>query len=106
MTLSLAAFRVRYNEFEVYSDALCTAAIAEAAEECDPRIFGATTGVDIAVGLLAAHKLSISPGGQQARLEAKGGDGTTTYLAEWNRLAQKRAGGPWVTGQGPTGLLP
>lgn len=101
MTLSLAAFRARYDEFTVYSDALCTAAIAEAVDECDERIFG-TTGYDIAVGLLAAHKLSISPGGQQARLEAKGGDGTTTYLAEWQRLAQKRAGGPWATGQVPT----
>ena len=104
MAWTPTTFKARWEEFSATADALITAVLAEAALECDARVYG--DSYDHAVGLLTAHKLSISPGGQQARLEAKGGDGTTTYLAELNRLSRRRAGGPWAMGQTPTGLLP
>ncbi len=90
-------FKARWTEFTPVADALVTSALAEATRECDARVFG--TRIDDAIGLLAAHKLAISPQGQAARLVAK--DGSTTYGTEWARIARQRAGGPWAVGQTP-----
>lgn len=101
MAWDAASFKAVRLEFAEIADATVTLALSDAASELDARVFGDTH--DQAVGLLAAHKLSVSPFGQQARLEPKTGDGTTTYLAELQRLTRKRAGGFWAIGRGPSG---
>lgn len=96
MAWTVSSFRARWTEFaSAPSDAVVTSALAEAAAECDERIFGAS--YDHAVGLLAAHKISVGPGGQQARLDSD--EAETTYSREWTKLARKRAGGPFTIGQ-------
>lgn len=98
MAWTASTFKARWAEFAPQSDDLVDAVLAEAAAECDERVFGAS--YDHAVGLLAAHKMAVSPFGQTARQE--GGDkSSTTYLDEWSRLTRARAGGPWVTGYRP-----
>lgn len=75
-------------------------ALTAAASECDPRLY--PDDIDHLVGLLAAHKLAVSPFGQQARVDTgdkKKADETTIYLREFNRLTSLRAGGPWTVGQ-------
>jgi hypothetical protein len=96
-----ASFKAARQEFATLADAAVTLALSDATSELDPRVFGDT--FDQAVGLLAAHKLSVSPFGQQARLEPKTGDGTTTYHAELQRLTRKKAGGFWAVGRGASG---
>lgn len=94
MTWTATTFKARFEEFTPQSDTLVETVLAEAALECDERIFGES--LDHAVGLLAAHKLAVSPFGQSARLVAK--DGSTTYEREFQKLSRKKAGGPWTTG--------
>ena len=100
MSWTATTFKAAKPEFGATPDAVVTTALTDAADECDERVFGAT--YDQAVGLLAAHKLSIAPGGQPARLKGMA-PGDTTYLLEWKRLARKKAGGPMVTGRSITG---
>jgi len=103
MSWTATTFRARWEEFTNSPDALVVSALAEAAEECDERVFGGK--FDHAVGLLAAHKLSISPFGQQARLDPKAAKdsphGTTLYGQEHDALAAQCGGGFWVTGVMP-----
>lgn len=96
MTWTAATFKARWTEFEPTADALVESALAEAARSTDARLFGEKT--DDGVGLLAAHLLSISPQGQQARLESS--EAETTYSRERARLVRIAAGGPWAVGQG------
>lgn len=102
MAWTPTTFRARWTEFAPTADAVVQAALDEATRRTDARLFGNRT--DDAIGLRAAHNLSLSPGGQQARLESE--KGTTTYMTELRTLMQERAGGPWTVGQGPTGMLP
>lgn len=98
MAVTASTLKARWVEFAPLGDTVVDAAIAEAVDECGERVFGAS--YDHAVGLLACHKLAMGPGGQTARQE--GDDkARTVYLEEWERLARKRAGGPWVTGYTP-----
>jgi len=90
-----ASFRARWAEFAERDDATLTSALAEAARRCDPRLFG--NAIDDAVALLAAHLLSISLYGQQAKLE--GAEMDTAYYREWLRLARQCGGGGWASGQ-------
>ena len=98
-----ASFKARWTEFAPCPDSLVDAAIAEATEEVDARVYGAKA--DAAVGLLAAHKLSISPQGQQARLDPKafgdGEHGTTTYGIEFDTITRNAGGGVWAMGVSP-----
>lgn len=95
MAWTATTLKVRYVELAPLADAIVDAALAEAVAECDARVFDES--YDHAVGLLAAHKLAMGPGGQTARQE--GADkARTVYLEEWERLARARAGGFWVTG--------
>lgn len=103
MTVTAASLKARWAEFSPTPDAVVDAALAEAVRRTDARVFGDRT--DDAVALRACHLLSTGAFGQSARLDVKGGDGTTTYLAELQRLTRERAGGGWAAGQGPTGLL-
>lgn len=94
MAHTATTFKARWSEFAPIDDATVTAALAEATESCNATDFAER--FDEAVGLLAAHKLAISPMGQQARLESKEGD--TTYRQEWARLSRMCCGGPWAVG--------
>lgn len=103
MAWTAATFKARWAEFAPTADALVDAALAEAAEGCDERVLGAK--YDHAVGLLAAHKLAVSPSGQQSRLDPKAGadtpHGTTTHGAEFDAIARQCGGGFWAVGITP-----
>jgi hypothetical protein len=92
-----ASFKARWPEFEPTDDAIVEGALADAVLANDARLFGART--DEAVAYYAADILSLSPGGQQARLAKN--EITTTYRAMWERLARVAAGGAWTVGQMP-----
>jgi hypothetical protein len=100
MGWTATTFKARWGEFAPTDDALVAAALAEADAECDARVFGGS--YDHAVGLLAAHKLSVSAFGLQARLDPKAAkdtpNGTTTYGQEHDAIAAKKAGGFWALG--------
>ncbi len=100
MAVTVASLRADRPEFAPTDDAVVQAAITAAANEVDDAVFGVKT--DEAVSLLAAHKLSISPFGQQARLapKAQGGGlhGSTIYGVEYDALTRQCAGGFWVVG--------
>lgn len=100
--ITVASFKARWTEFAPTADHVVQHALDEAVKRTDARLFGDRT--DHAVSLLAAHELSISPQGMQARLEAQP-DGSTTYLIELRLLRRERAGGPWTVGQKPGGML-
>lgn len=103
MPFDAATFKARYPEFAPTPDALVTATLADATARIDSRLLS-TANFNAAVGLLTAHLLSISPFGQQARLEGEkepsGGTGST-YNSELKRLLRLAGGGPWTTGQLP-----
>lgn len=111
MAWTATTFKARWPEFTPTPGTLVDAALAEAVTEVDARVFGART--DASVGLLAAHKLSIGPSGAMARTDAKAmvamkgqPHASTTYGIEFDAMVRQRAGGPWTTGQGPSGMLP
>jgi hypothetical protein len=97
VALSLSTFRTAYPEFAGVPDATVEGKLADAARSCNEAIFGPR--FDEAVGLLAAHKVALAPGGQHARLESDKAD--TTYRQEWLRLARMCGGGAWAIGQQP-----
>ena len=103
MAWTASTFKSRWSEFAPTPDSLVDAVLAEAFEEVDERVYGAKA--DHAVGLLAAHKLSVSPQGQQARLDPKEAGsaphGTTMYGLEFDALARSVGGGPWAFGMTP-----
>jgi|GEM_PF-903705 len=100
MAVTPASLRTRRPEFTPTDDAVVQAAIDDAVTEVDERVFGEKA--DQAVSLLAAHKLAVSPFGQQARIDPKaagpGLHGTTTYGVEYDALVRQCGGGFWVTG--------
>jgi Protein of unknown function (DUF4054) len=88
--LLLADFRSRFPEFEKAPDALVNSKLSDASDQLDHTVWGSI--LDQGVGYLAAHLLSRSPWGQQARLDAK--DRKTTYLEAFQELqARVGAGG-------------
>lgn len=76
MAVEIAAFRDggRFPEFFRAPDGLVQAAIDEAALEVDADVWG--DKADTGIGLLAAHKLAVSPFGQAARLASEQGEST------------------------------
>ena len=78
----LAAFRVRFPEFEEGSDPLVQACLDEAATELNATEIG--DPYDAAHGLLAAHKLAISPYGRAARM--LNDEGKSTYEVEFSNV--------------------
>lgn len=102
MAWTADTFQARFPEFDGTPDETVAAVLAEATRRSNPAVFG--DRLDDAVGLLAAHLLSVGAYGQQARLEA-GAAAETTYLAEWKRLAREAGGGPHLVG-GTAGLAP
>ena len=97
MTVTLASFRTRFPEFAETDDAMVQAKLDEVAVALDDRVFGAR--IDEAVAYLVAHRLALSPFGQNARMVAK--DGSTTYGEQYAGIQRAAAGGPWAVGQTP-----
>jgi len=98
MAYTAYSFKQRFQEFSETPDEVVDSALAEATRGCNAEVLG--DRFDDAVGWKAAHILSVSPFGQQARLQSK--EGESTYLAEWKRLARIRGCGPWIAGVKPT----
>lgn len=78
----LAAFRTRFPEFEEGSNGIVQACLDAAATELNATEIG--TPFDEAHGLLAAHKLAISPFGRAARM--LNDDGKSTYEEEFCKV--------------------
>lgn len=89
MTMALSTFRVQFPEFVKVPDALVQAHLDAAALEIDDEIW--RTKADQGQGYLAAHKLTLSPFGQAARLAAT--NGTTTYFTHYDTLKHQVAVG-------------
>lgn len=81
----LAAFRSRFPEFEEGSDGIVQACLDAAATELNATEIGAS--FDEAHGLLAAHKLAISPFGRAARM--LNDEGKSTYEVEFQNVLSR-----------------
>lgn len=93
--MDLASFRTRYPEFASAEDAQVQASLDDAATVLPvsgAQPWGAY--YDQAHGLLAAHRLSISPWGMQARLDSNSAD--TTYGATFQKLLRQVTAGQRV----------
>lgn len=107
MALTFEQFRGRFPEFESAPKTFVEAKLAEALLQIGGA-WGAQA--DLGQGYLAAHLLSIAPGGQQARLippNAKPvrGEALTTYEREYLRLLRGIALGVGrVVGGGDTSV--
>jgi hypothetical protein len=110
VTVTAATLKARFPEFAPVADAVCTANIAAATLRTSALVFTTDAAFDEAVLLRAAHLLSISPGGQAARLEgvalaspsSVAADlGRTTYGATLLAFMRERAGGAHMLGCGP-----
>lgn len=64
--MTLEQFRVRFPEFAKHPDPYVQAFLDDAEAELDATVWGDL--YDRAHGLTAAHNLTLSPGGQMARL--------------------------------------
>lgn len=89
MPVDLLTFKASHPEFSEVDDELISAKIAEAELEVDPDVW--RNKADVGVMLTAAHKLAISPYGQQARQTNDNGD--TTYMKELRRVLRQVAHG-------------
>lgn len=92
-TMLVADFRKQFPEFINVPDVLITAMLTAAALEVDPEVWGVKA--DQGQAYLAAHKLALSPWGNNARLVAR--DGSTTYETHYRRLVVQVARGALVT---------
>lgn len=100
--MDLPTFRTYHPEFVNVPDTLVQAELDGASLEIDQGIWGtfaatpivstaALTKADMGHRFLAAHKLALSPFGQNARLVAK--DGGTTYLTHYQKLQRQVSSG-------------
>lgn len=80
--MDLAAFRLRFPECRSADDPTVTAVLNAAATELNAVEIGAP--FDEAHGLLAAHKLALSPFGRAARM--LNDEGTSTYFTEFTAV--------------------
>ncbi len=88
---TLSQFRAKFPEFDAVPDALIQVNLDEAALEIDPDIWDNARVAKSPVGnmYLAAHKLTLSPYGQAARLplQTKRSWGpSTTYRSHYEDL--------------------
>jgi Protein of unknown function (DUF4054) len=81
--LSLQDFQARFPEFKATDTTLVSAALNDAALLIDRCVWGKLAGQGH--GYLTAHRLALSPFGQQARMVSKDGK-TTTYLTHYKGL--------------------
>lgn len=103
MTVTAATFKARFEEFTPVGDSVVSAALAEATRRTDARVLG--DRFDEAVALRAADLLATGAFGLPARADAKENAGPSKYALQLATLVRERAGGPWVAGQGATGLF-
>lgn len=84
--MDLSTWRVQFPEFKNVADEMAQAFLNAAALEVDvPTWEEVSAGLsDQGIAYLAAHKLTMSPFGQAARLAAK--DGSTTYGKHYEKL--------------------
>ncbi len=85
--MTLSEWRVSFPEFSGVEDALIQNKLDQAAHEVDSWLFGRF--FDTAHGYLAAHYLTQSPYGQNARMipSSQGSaDNSSTYWKEYERL--------------------
>jgi hypothetical protein len=82
MAVSVHRFRKAFPEFDRSEDELCAQKIAEATARISATTWG--TRADLGIMYLAAHLLSRSPEGEQARLKAE--NRVDTYMIEWQRM--------------------
>ena len=92
MALTATGFKTAFAEFSSAPTTVVQRALDESYRELSPDVFGER--LDDAVGYLAAHKISTAPFGTQARMVTD--DKTTTYMIEFDRIADQCAGGPWL----------
>lgn len=95
--MDLASFRTRFPEFARASDAMVSAALADA--EGRAGVGNGTSWQAQKIGYLAAHLLAISPGGRALRTTPEGasqeGTATTPYLREYLDLCRVEGAGAW-----------
>lgn len=84
MAVTPQSFIAARPEFAKTQLSVIQAMLDEATTELDPTVWNAL--LDQGVSYLAAHKLALSPFGQNARMIAK--DGTTTYWTHFQRLVR------------------
>jgi hypothetical protein len=80
--LALSDFLARFPEFSRTDTTLIASALNDAALVIDPSVWGSFAGQGH--GYLCAHRLALSPFGQQARLVTK--SGSTTYWEHYEAL--------------------
>jgi hypothetical protein len=90
--VNLAAFRVRFPEISSAEDDIVNACLTAAANETSAEELGAS--YDEVHGLLAAHKLAISPYGRAARM--LNDEGESTYEAERCKVVARAVPGVTV----------
>jgi len=88
MTMLLDTFKTQFPELRNAGDPLLQAFLDAADLEIDPEIWG--TLADQGQAYLAAHKLTLSPWGQAARLAT---DGVTTYETHYVKMQRMVATG-------------
>jgi hypothetical protein len=81
--LTLSAFFARFPEFKATDTTLVQAAMNDAALQIDSSVWNTLAGVG--QGYLTAHRLALSPFGQNARMVAKDGK-STTYKTHYDYL--------------------
>jgi hypothetical protein len=87
--MNLAQFLTQFPEFKAADADLVISMLTAAQLEIDPAVWRAKS--DQGQGFLAAHKLALSPFGQNTRLVAK--DGSTTYEKHFEKLRAQVASG-------------
>lgn len=100
---TLAMLRAQFPEFNNVSDVLCTAMMGAAVLEIDPSVWGQLgqtggpmTKADQGHLYLSAHKLAVSPFGQNAKTVVSGkkvGYARTTYGEEFLLLMRSVTSG-------------
>lgn len=87
--MTVTDFLTQFPEFRNTDLDLVQAMLNAALLEIDASVWRAKA--DQGQGYLAAHKLALSPFGQNARMVAK--DGTTTYMVHYDALRGQVASG-------------
>jgi hypothetical protein len=83
--MDLAAFNARFPEFRTATPELKQSVLDAAAAELNADAFG--DAFNEAHGLLTAHKLGMSPFGQQARMVNE--KGSTTYAVLFSEVCRR-----------------
>lgn len=89
MAVTRASFIVMFPEFSNSNVEMVEAHLASAALEIDSEVWG--DKADVGTMYLAAHRLSLSPYGNNAEMVSKGG--VTTYQVHYQALQRQVSSG-------------